>query len=219
MPKVVPGSKRNEIEERAQLVFDHRRSGKQIDRALAKELAGRGFTDPSGFPLEVRVLQDDYRNYVKHLTIFHKETYEHFGVLQMMRLERNMEILDKYLDVFNVEPDPETNEAGLPDIKPGHVFMVTSLAKEIRQTIAEISKLTGSNAPTEVIVTQRLESEVQSILAILRQGLSDEIFQEVAQCLAKGMGLVRERAQVVDDGMIVPGYQLEGDGEDEEDTG
>ncbi|MEM9985344.1 MAG: hypothetical protein AAF804_09630, partial [Bacteroidota bacterium] len=115
--------------------------------------------------------------------------------------------LDKYVQVFNVEPDPETREDGLPDIKPGHVYMVTSLAKEIRQTVAEISKLTGSNAPTEVIVTQRLEDEVQNILTILRQGLSDDTFQEVAQCLAKGMGLVREKAQSEESG-VVPGYRV-----------
>lgn len=217
MPRVVPGSKRDQLDERAESVFNHRRAGGRLNRAFAKKLAADGFTDPHGFPLELSVLRRDYARYVEHQQIFHRDTYESFGTMQMLRLERNIEILDKYFEAFNIDiEDPNLDANGFPLVPPGLIFSVTSLAKEIRQSIAEISKLVGANAPTEVIVTQRLENEVQSILAILRQGLSDEIFQEVAQCLAKGMGLARERAQVVDDGMQLPqGYAMvegEGDG-------
>lgn len=206
MPKVVPGSKRDQVEERAKRVFEHRRGGGSINRQLAVELAKEGFTDPYGFPLTVETLCNDYREYVKHEEIFHRETYQSFGTLQRMRLERNLSILDKHISVFDVEPDPELGAAGVPIIPPQHIYMLTTLAKEMRQTIAEISKLTGSNAPTEVVITQRLESEVQNILAILQQGLDEEVFQLVAQCLAKGLGLAKERSLVVDDGMAIPGW-------------
>ncbi|MFG6101163.1 hypothetical protein U2F10_02845 [Leptothoe sp. EHU-05/26/07-4] len=215
--RVTPGYRRNEIDERAEAVFLHRRSGGQINRALASKLAEQGYTDASGFPLSTQTLRDDYARYVECQQLFHRDTHQSFGTLQIMRLERNMQILDKYLEIFDVDLNPDIGENGVPLVSPGQIFQVTALAKEIRQSIDSISKLTGSNAPTEVIVTQRLESEVQNILAILRQGLSDEIFQEVAQCLAKGVGLARERAQVVGEEMTVPGYQLvEGSGGPEE---
>ena len=206
MPKVVPGSKRDQVEERAKRVFEHRRGGGSINRQLAVKLAAEGFTDPFGFPLTTETLCNDYREYVKYEENFHRETYQSFGTLQRMRLERNLSILDKHMEVFDVEPDPELGVAGVPIIPPQHIYMLTTLAKEMRQTIAEISKLTGSNAPTEVVITQRLESEVQNILAILRQGLEEDVFQQVAQCLAKGLGLAKERAMVVDDGMEIPGW-------------
>lgn len=204
--RVTPGYRRNNIEERAERVFAHRRAGGQIDRKFAIALAEDGYSDPNGFPLSLRTLRDDYNRQVESQQIFHRETHESFGTLQIMRLERNMQVLDKYLEIFDVELDPETGENGLPLISPGHIFQVTALAKEIRQSIDSISKLVGANAPTEVIVTQRLESEVQNILAILQQGLEEEIFQLVAQCLAKGLGLARERAMVVGDDMAIAGW-------------
>ena len=201
MPPIVRESVQEALEQRAQLVFDHRRAGGQINAKFAAELARKGFKDKWGSPFSVETLRQDYQRYVKHLTIFHRETYESFGTLQLMRLESNLDLLNQFVAAVT----PEEGETQLP--APGQIFMAINLAKEIRQTVAEISKLTGSNAPTEVIVTQRLEDEVQSILGILRQGLSDETFQEVAQCLAKGMGLVQERAQTQESG-VVPGYRV-----------
>lgn len=80
-------------------------------------------------------------------------------------------------------------------MKPSQVRMLTLLAKEARQTVESISKLTGVNAPVEVVVNQRLQSEVDTMISVLRQGLDDETFQKVAQCLEKGLDLARERAE------------------------
>lgn len=208
MPTLPNRSHLDHMDRRAELVFEHRRKGGQINRKFAAELAKQGFGTAHGLPLDTVTLYQDYQRYVKHLTIFHRETYEHVGTLQLMRLETNMELLNRFVDAVT----PEEGADELP--APGQIFMAINLAKEIRQTVAEISKLTGSNAPTEVIVTQRLEDEVQSILGILRQGLSDETFQEVAQCLAKGMGLVKEKARTQEEG-VVSGYRVidEGDGD------
>ena len=171
--------------QRAQLVFDHRRAGGQITREFAQELAEQGFATKEGNPLSVSVLHDDYQAFVKNLTVFHRETYQDQQTLQLVRLEGNLEILNEM--VQELRDDAEADTANIRPVKTVLVL------RELRQTIESISKLTGANAPVEVVVTQRLESEVEMILGILRQGLTDEEFQKVAGCLAKGMGLVRDK--------------------------
>ncbi|MFG6105394.1 hypothetical protein U2F10_24280 [Leptothoe sp. EHU-05/26/07-4] len=173
--------------QRAQLVFDHRRAGGQITREFAQELAEQGFATKEGHPLSVSVLHDDYQAFVKNLTVFHRETYQDQQTLQLVRLEGNLEILNEM--VQELRDDAEADTANIRPVKTVLVL------RELRQTIESISKLTGANAPVEVVVTQRLESEVEMILGILRQGLTDEEFQKVAGCLAKGMGLVQEKAR------------------------
>ncbi|MFG6105326.1 hypothetical protein U2F10_23935 [Leptothoe sp. EHU-05/26/07-4] len=173
--------------QRAQLVFDHRRAGGQITREFAQELAEQGFATKEGNPLSVSVLHDDYQAFVKNLTVFHRETYQDQQTLQLVRLEGNLEILNEM--VQELRDDAEADTANIRPVKTVLVL------RELRQTIESISKLTGANAPVEVVVTQRLESEVEMILGILRQGLTDEEFQKVAGCLAKGMGLVQEKAR------------------------
>ncbi|MFG6105342.1 hypothetical protein U2F10_24015 [Leptothoe sp. EHU-05/26/07-4] len=173
--------------QRAQLVFDHRRAGGQITREFAQELAEQGFATKEGNPLSVSVLHDDYQAFVKNLTVFHRETYQDQQTLQLVRLEGNLEILNEI--VQELRDDAEADTANIRPVKTVLVL------RELRQTIESISKLTGANAPVEVVVTQRLESEVEMILGILRQGLTDEEFQKVAGCLAKGMGLVQEKAR------------------------
>ncbi|NEZ62999.1 hypothetical protein D0962_09420 [Leptolyngbyaceae cyanobacterium CCMR0082] len=173
--------------QRAQLVFDHRRAGGQITREFAQELAEQGFATKEGNPLSVSVLHDDYQAFVKNLTVFHRETYQDQQTLQLVRLEGNLEILNEM--VQELRDDAEADTANIRPVKTVLVL------RELRQTIESISKLTGANAPVEVVVTQRLESEVEMILGILRQGLTDDEFQKVAGCLAKGMGLVQEKAR------------------------
>lgn len=205
--RVTPGYRRNNIDERAELVFKHRLSGGQINRALAVKLAEEGYSDPNGFPLSTTTLRDDYERYVKSVQIFHRTTFESFGTLQIMRLERNISILDKYLELFDVEPDPESGDDSIPIVAPGHIFSVTALAREIRQSIDSITKLVGANAPTEVVITQRLESEVQQMVSMLQQGLPEDVFTQVAQCLAESMGMVKERI-VSDEPGAIAGYEV-----------
>ncbi|MFG6104911.1 hypothetical protein U2F10_21780 [Leptothoe sp. EHU-05/26/07-4] len=184
-------SEQEHREQRAQLVFDHRRSGGQINRDFAQQLADQGFANKDGRPWSVECLHHDYQEFVKHLTIFHRDTYQYQQTLQLMRLEHNLNLLNGYIQAFTLDPG---SEKGLADLKPSHVQMLTLLAKESRQTVESISKLTGANAPVEVVVNQRLQGEVDSIVSVLRQGLDDDTFQQVAQCLAKGMDLVQEKA-------------------------
>ena len=174
-------------EQRAQLVFDHRRSGGQINREFAQHLADLGFATKEGKPFSVETLHHDYQEFVKHLAIFNRETYQHQQVLQLMRLEHNLKVLNAYIE--SVKSGDEENPYRM------HPMQMVRLLGEIRQTTEAISKLTGANAPVEVVVTQRLESEVETILGILRQELTDEEFQKVAGALAKGMGLVRDKAR------------------------
>ncbi|MEM0980405.1 MAG: hypothetical protein AAGH78_09035 [Cyanobacteria bacterium P01_H01_bin.58] len=173
--------------QRAQLVFDHRRAGGQITREFAQQLAEQGFATKEGKPLSVSVLHDDYQAFIKNLTVFHRESYQHQQTLQLLRLEGNLEILNEL--VQELRDDAEADKANIRPMK------VVLILKEIRQTVEAISKLTGANAPTEVVVSQRLEGEVEMILGILRQELTDEEFQKVAGALAKGMGLVRDKAR------------------------
>lgn len=84
-------------EQRAQLVFDHRRSGGQINREFAQHLAELGFANKDGQPWSTECLHHDYQEFVKHITVFHRETYQHQQTLQLMRLEHNLSMLDKLL--------------------------------------------------------------------------------------------------------------------------
>lgn len=205
MPAKPAKSQQEHIEQRSQLVFEHRRKGGQINRKFAIELSKDGFDDGHGFPVSTDVLFADYQRFVRNQVIFHRKTYESFGTLQLMRLESNLELLDSFVEDFK-----ESREEGYSEGKFRFVLRdALSVLKETRETIGEISKLVGANAPTEVVITQRLESEVQQMVAMLQQGLPEDVFTQVAQCLAKGMGMVKERVISEEPGAIA-GYEVVG---------
>ena len=134
-------------------------------------------------------LQDDYQEMVKHLTIFHRETYQYQQTLQLMRLEHNLGMISQYIQRFQLDSEDA-------EIKPSTIRSLGILSKEVRCTVEAISKLTGVNAPVEVVVSQKLQHEVDTLIAILGQELDRDTFQRVSQAISTGMAKVKGKAEL-----------------------
>ena len=179
------------------LVTKHRMMGNQIDEDFAAVLDElHGIRTETGERYTVRSLKNQFTRYMKTSAEETRENFEGYQELQKLRLEN---LLSK---VFNeLEGDTERKDTYVLTHK---VFL--GYLKEARNIISELSTLTGANAPVELLVSGRIESEITLIHQAMKEYLPEDTFSQVAKVLEHVMGLSnhrlgeaeRERTEIID---------------------
>lgn len=167
------------------LLTKHRMKGKEIDEDFAAILDEQhGLRNDKNERYTVRSLKTQFNRYMKTSAEETRENFEGYQELQKKRLEH---LLSLVMD----ELDPEGTERTEQYVMTHKAF--AGYIKEARQLISELSTLTGANAPVEILVAGRIQTEVQLIHEALEQNLPEELYSKVAAVLSHAMGLSTER--------------------------
>ena len=173
-------------EELIRLLTKRRLRGLEIDLEFAAVLDEQhGIRNDQNKRYSVRSLKHVFTRYMSKSAEETRETFSGYQELQKRRLES---LLAKVLD--EIDPDTFTES---DDRYPLTHKDRTAYLKEARNIIAELSKLTGANAPVELLVSGRIESEITLIFEAIKEHLPEDRFNEVATVLKHVMGLSEQR--------------------------
>lgn len=185
--------------ELTRLLTRHRLNGKEIDEEFAMELYERhGIRTDKNKPYTVVSLKNQFTRYMKSSAEETRANFEGYQELQRRRLEMLLSKVTAQLDA-----DDDNRAAG--EYGLNHKSRMGYI-KEARNIISELSTLTGANAPVELLVSGRIETEVNLIFEVIKECLPEETFNQVAAVLEHSLGLSnnrlgeaqRERKQLVD---------------------
>lgn len=183
LAKLSEDTKRSEI---LRLLVDRRIQGLPINQEFATEIFNLGLTKPDGEAYTSQGLSQIFTRSLNKQAEENRANFQSYQELQKLRLERLLQkTMEKISDYENQSP-VSTGEAG-EYVEITHKDYIAYI-KETRAIIAELSKLTGANAPIELMVTARLEKEVKLISDLIQECLPEESFNEVAGILAHAMG-------------------------------
>ena len=181
--------KENEIAIRRQLVFEHFMAGGMINEELADKLAEEeGVSKKDGTPYSVSTLQRDCKEFLEARAA---ETRENFQEYQQVLLDRyNAQAFRLYKLITNLYEEQESFQKSPYALK--YANSIVKAETEFRNVNMAIATLLGSNAPIEQIVTHNLNSQIESILIVLKQGLGEDMYGQVANVLHNAMGLSQQ---------------------------
>ena len=168
------------------LVTRHRLNGNEIDEDFAAVLYEQhGIKNEAGDPYTVASLKNQFTRYMKTSAEETRANFEGYQELQRRRLEMLLSKVTAQLD--EDDDNRAAGEYGLTHkSRMGYI-------KEARNIISELSTLTGANAPVELLVSGRIETEVNLIFEVIKDCLPEETFNQVAAVLEHSLGLSNNR--------------------------
>ena len=163
-----------------------RMRGLEIDNEFAAYLDEQcGIRNDENKRYSVRSLKHIFTRYMSKSAEETRENFSGYQELQKLRLE---DLLNKTLDEIDPDVSTESSDRYVLTHKDRAAYL-----KEARNIIAELSKLTGANAPVELLVSGRIESEITLIFEAIKEHLPEDRFNEVALVLKHVMGLSQQR--------------------------
>lgn len=179
-------------QEMLRLVTKHRMAGNEIDENFAAILYEKhGIRNSDGGRYTVSSLKNHFTRYMRKAADDTRENFSGYQELQKMRLERLLSIAMNELDTDDsIRESYDDDESGRYALthksKIGYI-------QQCKSIIAELSTLTGANAPVELLVSSRIQTEITIMHDALKSHLPEDTFAQVAAVLEHIMGLSQQR--------------------------